>query len=227
MKKHNRVDAGINKNDNILIRFDNPLKFMTQEFESIKKRSLRYNINPIFVNRWSPRSMTSEEISHDDLMGLFEAARWAPSSYNNQPWRFIYAKRNTENWDRIYSLMVEGNKIWAKNASVLVVVVSRKDFEYNEKPARTYQFDAGSAWENLALEATSRGLATHAMQGFDYDKAKVDLEVPENFDVMAMIAIGKRGQKESLPSNLQKNEYPTDRKPLEEIVMEGRFKTKK
>lgn len=227
MKKHNRVDAGINKKDNILIRFDNPLKFMTQEFESIKKRSLRYNINPIFVNRWSPRSMTGEEISHDDLMGLFEAARWAPSSYNNQPWRFIYAKRNTENWDRIYSLMVEGNKNWAKNASVLVVVVSRKDFEYNEKPARTYQFDAGSAWENLALEATSRGLATHAMQGFDYDKAKVDLEVPENFDVMAMIAIGKRGQKESLPSNLQKNEYPTDRKPLEEIVMEGRFKTKK
>lgn len=227
MKKHNPVDAGINKNDNILIRFDNPLKFMTQEFESIKKRSPRYNINPIFVNRWSPRSMTGEEISHDDLMGLFEAARWAPSSYNNQPWRFIYAKRNTENWDKIYSLMVEGNKIWAKNASVLVVVVSRKDFEYNEKPARTYQFDAGSAWENLALEATSRGLATHAMQGFDYDKAKVDLEVPENFDVMAMIAIGKRGQKESLPSNLQKNEYPTDRKPLEEIVMEGRFKTKK
>ena len=200
---------------------------MTQEFESIKKRNLRYNINPIFVNRWSPRSMSGEEISHDDLMGLFEAARWAPSSYNNQPWRFIYAKRNTENWDRIYSLMVEGNKIWAKNASVLVVVVSRRDFEYNEKPARTYQFDAGSAWENLALEATSRGLATHAMQGFDYDKAKVDLEVPENFDVMAMIAIGKRGQKESLPSNLQKNEYPTDRKPLEEIVMEGRFKTKK
>lgn len=200
---------------------------MNQEFESIKKRRLRYNINPIFVNRWSPRSMTGEEISHDDLMGLFEAARWAPSSYNNQPWRFIYAKRNTENWDKIYSLMVEGNKIWAKNASVLVVVVSRKDFEYNEKPARTYQFDAGSAWENLALEATSRGLATHAMQGFDYDKAKVDLEVPENFNVMAMIAIGKRGQKESLPSNLQKNEYPTDRKPLEEIVMEGRFKTKK
>lgn len=200
---------------------------MTQEFESIKKREPRYNINPIFVNRWSPRSMTGEEISHEDLMGLFEAARWAPSSYNNQPWRFIYAKRNTENWDRIYSLMVEGNKIWAKNASVLVVVVSRKDFEYNEKPARTYQFDAGSAWENLALEATSRGLATHAMQGFNYDKAKVDLEIPENFDVMAMIAIGKRGQKESLPPNLQKNEYPSDRKPLQEIVMEGRFKTKK
>lgn len=200
---------------------------MTQEFESIKKRESRYNINAIFVNRWSPRSMTGEEISHDDLMRLFEAARWAPSSYNNQPWRFIYAKRNTENWDRIYSLMVEGNKIWAKNASVLVVVVSRKDFEYNEKPARTYQFDAGAAWENLALEATSRGLATHAMQGFDYDKAKVDLEIPENFDVMAMIAIGKRGQKESLPPNLQKNEYPTDRKPLEEIVMEGRFKTRK
>ena len=98
--------------------------------------------------------MSGEEISHDDLMGLFEAARWAPSSYNNQPWRFIYPKRNTDHWQKLSSLLVEGNKTWAKNAAVIgVVVISRKNFEFNEKPAITHQFDAGATWENLALDA--------------------------------------------------------------------------
>ncbi|MGC1928207.1 MAG: nitroreductase family protein, partial [Candidatus Nitrosopolaris sp.] len=86
--------------------------------------------------------------------------------------------------------MVEWNKAWAKNASVLIVVIARKNFEYNEKPARTNQFDVGAAWENLALEAAFRGIATHGMQGFDYEKARKDLEIPDNFDVLAMIAIG-------------------------------------
>ena len=127
-----------------------------------------------------------------NLMGLFEAARWAPSSYNNQPWRFIYAKKDTKHWEVLFNLLVEGNKACAKNASVLIVVIARKNFEFNEKPARTNQFDAGAAWENIALEATFRGLATHGMQGFDYEKARKDLEIPDNFDVLAMIAIGRR-----------------------------------
>ena len=167
--------------------------------------------------------MTGEELTDELLMSLFEAARWAPSSYNNQPWRFIYAKRNTEHWNRLFNLLVEGNKVWAKNAAALVVVIARKNFEHNEKPARTNQFDTGAAWENLALEATFRGLAAHGMQGFDYEKAKKDLEVPDNFDVVAMIALGKRGQRDHLPPQLQEREYPNDRKPLNEIVMEGRF----
>ena len=196
---------------------------MQKQKGSIEIRKVEKNINRIFVNRWSPRAMSGEEISHDDLMGLFEAARWAPSSYNNQPWRFIYAKRNTDDWQTFISLLVEGNKIWAQNAAVIVVVISRKNFEFNEKPVITHQFDAGAAWENLALEATSRGLVTHGMQGFDYNQARKELGVPENFDVMAMIAIGKLGQKENLPINLQEREYPSDRKPLEEIVMEGKF----
>ena len=198
-----------------------------QNSEINHKRNPTYQVNDLFIKRWSPRSMTGEDIEDKELMALFEAARWAPSSYNNQPWRFLYAKRNTNNWTKFFDLLYEGNKIWAKNAAVLVVVVSRKNFEYNEKPSITHQFDAGAAWQNLALEACDRGLSTHGMQGFDYKKAKEVLGIPESYDVMAMIAIGKRGQKESLPSNLQKNEYPTDRKPLEEIVMEGRFKTKK
>ena len=167
--------------------------------------------------------MTGEELADEVLMSLFEAARWAPSSYNNQPWRFIYAKRNTELWDRFFNLLLDANKVWAKNAAALVVVIARKNFEFNEKPARTNQFDAGAAWENLALEATSRGLAVHGMQGFDYEKARKDLEIPDNFDVMAMIAIGKRGPKDQLPPQLQEREYPNDRKPLKEIVIEGLF----
>ena len=186
-------------------------------------RTPAHNIHSLILNRWSPRSMTGEELTDELLMSLFEAARWAPSSYNNQPWRFIYAKRDTEHWDRLFNLLVEGNKVWAKNAAALVVVIARKNFEHNEKPARTNQFDTGAAWENLALEATFRGLAAHGMQGFDYEKAKKDLEVPDNFDVVAMIALGKRGQRDQLPPQLQEREYPNDRKPLNEIVMEGRF----
>ena len=196
---------------------------MQKQKNSIQIRKIEKNINPLFVNRWSPRAMSGEEISYDDLMGLFEAARWAPSSYNNQPWRFIFAKRNTDHWQTFISFLAEGNKIWAQNAAVLVVVISRKNFEFNEKPAITHQFDAGAAWENLALEATSRGLVTHGMQGFDYNQARKELDVPENFDVMAMIAIGKLGKKENLPIDLKEREYPSDRKPLEEIVMEAKF----
>lgn len=192
-----------------------------------KRRTPAHDIHSLILNRWSPRSMTGEELTDEVLMSLFEAARWAPSSYNNQPWRFIYAKRNTEYWDKVFNLLVDGNKVWAKNAAALVVVIARKNFEFNEKPARTYQFDTGAAWENLALEATSKGLAVHGMQGFDYDRARKDLEIPDNFDVMAMIAIGKKGPKDQLPPQLQEREYPNDRKSLEEIVMEGLFQNPK
>jgi nitroreductase len=195
-----------------------------QESETERSRKSTYPINPLILNRWSPRSMTGEELDNEEIMSLFEAARWAPSSYNNQPWRFIYAKRNTEHWDRLFSLLVEGNRAWAKNSALLVVVISRKNFEYNKKPARTHQFDAGSAWENLALEAFSRGIVAHGMQGFDYDKARIELEIPTDFEVMAMIAIGKKGPRESLSPELQEKEKLTDRKPLKDIVMEGIYR---
>lgn len=195
-----------------------------RELETERPRKSTYPINPLILNRWSPRSMTGQDLDNEEIMPLFEAARWAPSSYNNQPWRFIYAKRNTEHWERLFNLLAEGNKTWAINSSLLVVVISRKNFERNEKPARTHQFDAGSAWENLALEAFSRGLVAHGMQGFDYDKARIDLEIPDNFEVMAMIAIGKKGPREDLPPELQEKEKLTDRKPLTDIVMEGIYR---
>jgi nitroreductase len=192
-----------------------------QGSESQTIRKPRYPINPLILNRWSPRSMTGEELVEHDIMSLFEAARWAPSSFNNQPWRFIYAKRNTGHWDRLFNLLVDANKLWAKNAALLIVVISRKNFEYNEKPARTHQFDAGSAWENLALEASSRGIVAHGMQGFDYEKARMDLEIPDDFEVMSMIAIGKKGPKENLPPEFQDKEKLSERKPLKDIIMEG------
>jgi nitroreductase len=169
--------------------------------------------------------MSGEELSVEDLMALFEAARWAPSSYNNQPWRFIYAKRNTENWNKFINLLAEGNKIWAKDSAALVVLISLRNFEFNEKPSITHQLDAGAAWENLALEACFRGFVTHGMEGFDYQRARQELGIPENYDAMAMIAIGKRGSKENLPPKLRDMEFPNNRRPLNEIVMEGKFRS--
>lgn len=193
--------------------------------KSVEKiRKPGHKIDELIISRWSPRSLTGEEISDEDLMSLFEAARWAPSSFNNQPWRFIYAKRGTEHWDGLFNLMGEFNQSWTKNASVLVVVVARKNFEHNEKFSRTHAFDTGAAWENLALEANSRGLVAHGMEGFDYDKARKDLEIPDDYEVMAMVAIGRKGPKESLPEEIQKSESPSSRKPLDEIVMEGKFR---
>ncbi|PIN73234.1 nitroreductase [Candidatus Woesearchaeota archaeon CG10_big_fil_rev_8_21_14_0_10_45_16] len=187
-------------------------------------RTSTYDISPLILDRHSPRAMSGEELTDKDLMPLFEAARWAPSSYNNQPWRFIYAKRGSKQWQTFVSLLTEFNQAWATKAAVLVVTISRKDFEYNSKPSRTHAFDTGAAWENLAIEGCKRGLVVHGMEGFDYDKAQKVLKIPAGYEVMMMIAIGKKGDKKKLPADLQKMEEPNDRKPLKDIIMEGRFK---
>lgn len=189
-------------------------------------RQSKYNVNPLFLNRWSPRSFNPTDISDEELYRLFEAARWAPSSFNGQPWRFIYAKRNTENWNKFLNLLIDFNRSWAKNASVLILVISRKTFEYNKKPSLTHQFDTGAAWENLALQATYQGLATHGMEGFNYEKAREELNVPVDFDILAMVAVGKQGNKDLLSTELQEREFPSDRKPLKDIIMEGSFVVK-
>lgn len=184
------------------------------------KRKAQHPIDDIFLNRWSPRAL-SESLMHDEeLMSLFEAARWAPSSYNGQPWRFMYAKRNSKFWDLFFNLLDPFNKQWAENASYLVVIVSRDTFEYNNKSARTHSFDAGSAWQNLALQASLNNLVAHGMEGFDYDRAKKELHVPDGYTVEAMIAIGKPGNKDDLSPELKKREEPSDRKPVETFAFE-------
>ncbi|MES2205935.1 MAG: nitroreductase family protein [Pseudomonadota bacterium] len=180
-------------------------------------------VDPIFIDRWSPRAMSGECIEEPALKVLFEAARWAPSSYNNQPWRFLYARNQTEHWPLFLDLLADANKAWAEKAAVLVVILSKTTFDYNGKPSITHTFDAGAAWENLALQGFSHNYVVHGMQGFDYDRAQAALNVPEDFKVEAMIAIGKPGKNELLPDQLREKETPSDRKPLEEIICEGPF----
>jgi nitroreductase len=186
-------------------------------------RKPEHKVDEIFLNRWSPRAMSGEEIDEATLFSLFEAAKWAPSSNNNQPWRFIYGRRNTKNWTTFFNLLAEGNQGWAKNAAVLIVVVSKTTFD-DDKHARTHAYDAGAAWENLALQGSLAGLVVHGMQGFDYDKAKEILRIPDGYKVEAMIAVGKKGKKEDLPQYLQEREFPSARKSISEIAMEGSFK---
>jgi nitroreductase len=163
-------------------------------------------------------------MSDEELFTLFEAARWAPSSYNGQPWRFIYAKRETPAWETIFNLMVPFNQSWAKNAAVLVVVVSRNKFEFNGKPETTHSYDTGAAWQNLALQAHLNNIVAHGMEGFDYERAKKELAIPDDYTVEAMIALGKPGNVKDLPAELQEKEVPSDRKKVKEIAFEGKFK---
>jgi nitroreductase len=160
------------------------------------------------------------------LLTIFEAARWAPSSYNNQPWRFLYARRGSETWPLFSHLLVEQNQGWAKDAAVLILIVSTTKFDHNGMDSRTHSFDAGAAWQNLALEAWVKGYVAHAMQGFDYERARKDLEVPEDFAVEAMVALGKEGPKEALAPELQEREKPNQRRPIAETFAEGKFTAK-
>jgi len=196
---------------------------MLTKAEIEKYRKAQYAVGPLFINRWSPRAMSGEEIDHDTVMALFEAARWAPSSFNNQPWKFIFARRDGAHWGLFFDLLTDQNKSWAKGAALLVVVASKKTFDYNGKPARTHSYDAGAAWENLALQGTAMGLVVHGMQGFSYAEAQEKLGIPDDHQVEAMIAVGRPGKTEELPPELQESEFPSPRKPLEEIVFEGRF----
>lgn len=179
-------------------------------------------VHDIFVHRWSPRAMSGEQIDDATLMSLFEAAHWAPSSNNNQPWRFIYALRGTPRWEVFFNLLAQGNQVWAKDAAVLIVIISKTTFD-SGKPARTHSYDAGAAWVSLALQGSLLNLVVHGMQGFDYDRAKQELQVPDDYQVEAMIAIGRHGKKEDLPDYLQEREFPSPRKKVSEIAMEGMF----
>ena len=187
-------------------------------------RKPEYPLDPLFINRWSPRAMSGEEMSEKELFTLFEAAKWAPSSSNSQPWRIIYARRNTPHWEKFLSLLVPGNRAWAENAAALLVMVSKKTFEHNGKFSRTHSYDTGAAWENLALQGSINSWVIHGMAGFDYEKAKSALNIPDDYEVEAMAAVGKPGPKENLPAALQEREFPSDRKQLEAFAFEGQFK---
>jgi nitroreductase len=186
-------------------------------------RKSEHAVDKIFLDRWSPRALSGEPITDTELLSLFEAAKWAPSGSNGQPWRFLYARRDTENWPLFFNLLAEANQSWTKNAAVLMVIISRTTFEHNNKPCRTHAYDTGAAWGYLALQGSHLGLVVHGMAGFDYEKAKSELQIPDGYEVQAMAAVGKPGRKEDLPPKLQEREAPSDRKKLTHIVCEGKF----
>jgi nitroreductase len=187
-------------------------------------RKPEHAVHPLFVNRWSPRVMSGEPLTDAELMTLFEAARWAPSSYNEQPWRLLYARRETPEWERFFNLLVPANRGWCFNAAVLILVVARKTFTRNGKPNRVHSFDCGSCWMSIALQAELLGLVAHGMAGFDRDRAREELNVPEEFDVEAMIALGRHGTGEGYSEQvIEGDKKVSDRRPVGETAFEGGF----
>ena len=190
----------------------------------LEHRTADHPIEELFLRRWSPRAMTGEAVSEDDLNRLFEAARWAPSTYNEQEWRFLYATNGSEEWPLFFDLLTEGNQSWCSNAGVLIVGLSCKTFAKNGKPNPVHTLDCGLATENLLLQGAAMGLVCHGMAGFDRSKARAALAVPDDFDVEVMVAVGYPGRIEDLPENYQEmDRNPSGRKPLDEIRRRGKF----
>ena len=190
-------------------------------------RTADHPIDPVFLDRWSPRAYTGEDMPHETLLSLFEAARWAPSAANGQPWRFVYGHRGTKAFDTIYDTLDDGNRRWADKASVLVVIVSathRKTADGEMRSVFTHAFDTGTAWGYLALQAVHCGYYAHGMGGIDRAKAMEVLGIPEGFRVEAAAAIGRIAPKETLPEDLMKRETPSTRKPVWDFISEGEFK---
>ena len=192
-----------------------------------ESRTPEFAIDPLFVERWSPRAYTGEPISEESLLGLLEAARWAPSSYNSQPWRFIYALNGSKEWPALLGLLAERNQRWATKASALVILVSKKTHlkagESQPSPLPNHSLDAGAAWIQFALQAARSGWRTRAMGGFDRDRARAELGIPDDYHVEVAIAIGRQADRGSLPEELQALEKPNQRRPLRQLVAAGRF----
>lgn len=189
-------------------------------------RTADHDIDPLFLERWSPRAFDGSALSDEEIATLLEAARWAPSSYNAQPWRFVYARRDTPAWDTFVDLLVPFNQSWAKQASLLVIALSEAVRVVPGKdpaPSYSHSFDTGAAWMAMALQATRMGLAAHGMVGFDIPRTAKILHVPDVFRVEAAIAIGRPADKSILPEALQEREVPSPRRPLTELVYEGAF----
>ena len=192
-------------------------------------RTADHPISPIFLERWSPRAFDGSALTEAELMTVLEAARWAPSSYNSQPWSFLYALRGDAHWDQFLGLLNDFNRSWAMRAGALVVVVSnsmmRPPGSDKDVPSHSHSFDTGSGWAYMALQASLSGLQAHGMVGFDMPRAFAELNVPPGHRVEAAIAIGRIGDKSVLPEMLQAREAPSPRKPLAESAFAGGFPT--
>lgn len=185
----------------------------------LENRDFDYDVLEEIQKRWSPRAFDPQRlVSEEDLMGILEAARFAPSCYNEQPWRYIVARRGEENYNRLASVLTTTNHEWASKASVLMLILSVQNFKKNDKKNRWHLFDAGTSWGFLSLEAQRRGLITHAMAGYSADRARELFEIPEDMSIIAAVAVGYYGNKESLsPKNIEQ-EKPSPRHSIQDMI---------
>ncbi len=190
-----------------------------------KPAETQFPLHDLLKRRWSPRAFSDQPMGRDQLHALLEAARWAPSSSNEQPWRFIVAtKAEPMDYDRLLACLMEGNRKWAFRAPVLMLSVARMAFEEDGRPNRHAFHDVGLATENLLLQAAALGLVAHPMAGFDIEQARADLKIPSGYEPVAMIAVGYPGELSVLPDYLQQRELkPRERKPLTEIAFSGQW----
>lgn len=189
-------------------------------------RQSEYPVDPLFLDRWSPRAFDGSPLPKEHLLTILDAAHWAPSASNHQPWRFVYAHKDSEDWPLFVDLLMEGNQKWAKNASVLLFVISRDHTisrEGEKKPSATHSFDAGAAWFSLAIQAHLLGYHAHGMGGIFKDRIVEKLDIPDGFKVEAGVAIGTLTDKSVLPDDLAEREVPSKRVPLVDVAFEGRF----
>jgi len=190
-------------------------------------RTAGHDIDPMFLARWSPRAFTGEPIPDDVLMSLFEAAHWAPSAFNLQPWRFVYARRGEADWARLLDVLIAYNQAWVSGASALIFIVSqrlRRREGRAPEPIYSHSFDAGAAWGYLALQAHQLGWAAHGMTGFDPAKGYAAMGIDEaEYRIEAAVAVGRATDASVLPMFLQERETPSGREPVATLVFEGRF----
>lgn len=182
-------------------------------------------VHPQFLGRWSPRAFDGTPMTPADMLTLLEAARWAPSASNNQPWRFVWGLRGDAGFDAIAGALVPGNHVWAHKAAGLVVVASKTTTTANEvtKPNALHAFDTGAAWVQLALQAHLGGFFAHAMAGFDGPALASAIALPADHAIHAVVAIGRQGDPATLPEALRLRETPSGRLPLAETTHRGSF----
>lgn len=187
--------------------------------ENSRKRE--YQVDPLFTERWSPRSFLDKEVPSKVLYSILEAAKWAPSAANWQPWRFLIA-RSEEDRQKFYSFINDRNREWCEKAPALILFISKKT-NPDGKPNPFHRFDTGAAWASLALQARMLGIATHGMGGFDREKARTVLSIPEEYDIDLVAALGYQGDPDDLPDSFKEREKPSLRRTLSESVFEGQF----
>ncbi len=180
----------------------------------------KYPINKIITERWSTRSFDGKPVEEDKINSVLEAARWAPSAFNAQPWRFIVGVKNSKEYNNILSTLVDWNIQWAKNAPVLILNVAEKKFSHNGTSNPTYKYDLGQAVAIMSIEATNQGLFTHQMTGFNSDKAHQLFNLNEDLDVVSVTALGYYSPNAVIPEDIAKLEKnPRERKNVEDMLI--------